>query len=41
MGLLSWGGNYAGGGVLPPVPTGLIPNYWDLLIVSAFSLIIY
>jgi hypothetical protein len=41
MGLLSWGGNYAGGGVLPPVPTGLIPNYRDLLIVSAFSLIIY
>jgi amino acid transporter len=41
MGLLSWGGNYSGGGVLPPVPIGLIPNYWDLLVVAAFSLIIF
>jgi amino acid transporter len=41
MGLLSWGGNYGGGAILPPVPTGLIPNYWDLLIVAAFSLIIF
>ncbi len=41
MGLISWGGNFAGGSASRPLPTGLIPFWWDMLVVAAFSLIIY
>jgi amino acid transporter len=43
MGLISWQGQFAGTppAVLPPVPTGNIPFWWDMLVVAAFSLIIY
>jgi amino acid transporter len=41
MGLISWGGNFAGGTQSKPLPTGLIPFWWDMLVVVAFSLIIY
>jgi hypothetical protein len=35
------GGNFAGGSASRPLPTGLIPFWWDMLVVAAFSLIIY
>jgi len=41
MGLISWGGNFTGGAQSRPIPTGAIPFWWDMLIVAAFSLIIY
>jgi amino acid transporter len=41
MGILSWQGQYSGGAVAPPVNTNHIPLYWDMLVVVAFSLIIY
>jgi len=41
MGIISWQGQYAGGAVAPPVNTGNIPFWWDMLVVAAFSLIIY
>ena len=41
MGIISWQGQYSGGAVLPPANTNHIPLYWDILVVTAFSLIIY
>ena len=41
MGLISWQGQYSGGAVAPPVNTGHIPFWWDMVVVAAFSLIIY
>ena len=41
MGLISWQGQYSGGAVAPPVNTGNIPFWWDMVVVAAFSLIIY
>jgi len=41
MGLISWQGQYSGGGVAPPVNTGHIGFWWDMLIVAGFSLAIY
>ena len=41
MGIISWQGQYSGGAVAAPVNTGNIPFWWDMLIVAAFSLIIY
>jgi amino acid transporter len=41
IGIISWQGQFSGGGVKPPVNTGNIPFWWDLLVVAGFSLIIY
>jgi amino acid transporter len=41
MGLISWGGQYAGGAVLPPVNTNFLPLWVDLLVIAVFSLVIY
>ncbi|HUY48931.1 MAG TPA: APC family permease [Streptosporangiaceae bacterium] len=41
MGIISWQGQYSGGAVKAPVNTGHIPFWWDMLIVAAFSLMIY
>ena len=41
MGLISWQGQYSGGGVAAPVNTGRIGFWWDMLIVAGFSLAIY
>jgi amino acid transporter len=41
LGIISWQGQYSGGAVESPVNTGKIPFWWDILIVAAFSLIIY
>jgi len=44
MGIISWQGQYSGTGEthpLPPTNTFHIPFWWDILIVAAFSLIIY
>jgi amino acid transporter len=41
MGLISWQGQYSGGGVAAPVNTGHIGFWWDMLVVAAFSLAIY
>jgi amino acid transporter len=41
VGIISWQGQFSGGGVKPPVNTGNIPFWWDLLVVAGFSLIIY
>jgi amino acid transporter len=41
MGVISWQGQFAGGGVKPPLPTGHIGFWWDLGVVVVFSLAIY
>jgi hypothetical protein len=41
MGIISWQGQYSGGGVAPPINTGRIGFWWDMLVVAAFSLVIY
>jgi amino acid transporter len=41
MGIISWLGQYGGGGKLPPVNTNTIGLWWDLLVIAAFSLVIY
>jgi amino acid transporter len=41
MGIISWLGQYGGGAEAPPVNTNTIPFWWDMVIVAAFSLIIY
>jgi len=41
MGIISWQGDFSGGAVAPPVNTGNIPFWWDLLVVAGFSLIIF
>jgi hypothetical protein len=41
MGILSWQGQFSGGAVAPPVNTNHIPFWWDMVIVAAFSLVIY
>ncbi len=41
LGIISWQGQYAGGAVAPPLNTGHIPFWWDMLVVAAFSLVIY
>ena len=41
LGIISWQGQYDGGAVAPPVNTGNIPFWWDMLIVAVFGLIIY
>jgi amino acid transporter len=39
MGVISWMGQYGSGA--PPINTGRIPFWWDMAVVSIFSLIIY
>ena len=41
MGIISWLGQYSGGAVASPVNTNTIPFWWDMVVVAAFSLIIY
>jgi amino acid transporter len=41
MGIISWQGQYSGGATAPPLNTNHIPFWWDMLVVAAFSLIIY
>jgi amino acid transporter len=41
MGIISWLGQYDGGAILSPVNTKTIPFWWDIVVVAAFSLIIY
>ena len=41
LGIISWQGQYSGGGVAAPLNTGHIPFWWDMLVVAAFSLVIY
>jgi len=41
MGLISWQGQYSGGAIQAPVNTNNIPFWWDMVIVAAFSLVIY
>jgi len=41
MGLISWQGQYGGGAKLAPVNTNFIGLWYDLLIIAAFSLVIY
>ena len=41
LGIISWLGQYSGGAVKAPVNTNTIPFWWDMVVVAAFSLIIY
>jgi amino acid transporter len=41
MGIISWLGQYGGGGTLPPTNTNTIGLWWDLLVIALFSLVIY
>jgi amino acid transporter len=41
LGIISWQGQYSGGGTAAPVNNGHIPFWWDMLVVAAFSLVIY
>ncbi len=41
LGIISWQGQYSGGGVAAPVNTNNIPFWWDIVVVAGFSLIIY
>ena len=41
MGIISWLGQFSGGAVAAPVNTNRIPFWWDMVVVAAFSLIIY
>lgn len=41
LGIISWQGQYAGGAVLAPINTNNIPFWWDIVVVAAFSLVIY
>ena len=41
LGIISWQGVYDGGAVAPPVNTGNLPFWWDMLVIAVFSLVIY
>jgi amino acid transporter len=41
LGIISWQGQYSGGAVAAPVNTNHIPFWWDMVIVAAFSLVIF
>jgi amino acid transporter len=41
MGIISWQGQFSGGAVAAPLNTGKIPLWWDIVVVAAFSLVIY
>ena len=41
LGIISWQGQYSGGAVKAPLNTNHIPFWWDMVVVAAFSLVIY
>jgi amino acid transporter len=41
LGIISWQGQYSGGGSLAPINTNNIPFWWDIVVVAGFSLAIY
>jgi amino acid transporter len=41
MGVISWQGQYSGGAIKAPLNTNHIPFWWDMVVVAAFSLVIY
>jgi amino acid transporter len=41
LGIISWQGQDSGGAVAAPVNTNNIPFWWDMLVVAAFSVIIW
>jgi amino acid transporter len=41
MGLISWNGQFSGGAVRAPLPTGRIALWWDIILVAGFALAIY
>ena len=41
LGIISWQGQYAGGGKLAPLNTSNIPFWWDIVVVAGWSLLIY
>jgi hypothetical protein len=41
MGIISWQGQFSGGAVLAPLPTGRIPFWVDIPVVAAFAVLIY
>jgi amino acid transporter len=41
LGIISWLGQFDGGAVLAPVNTKTIPFWWDIVVVTAFSLAIF
>jgi amino acid transporter len=41
MGIISWLGQYSGGGVKAPVNTNTIPFWWDMVVIAGFSLVVY
>jgi len=42
LGIISWQGQYPGShATLPPLPTGRIPFWWDMVVVAVFSVVIY
>ena len=41
LGIISWQGQFSGGAVKPPLNTDHIPFWIDMLVVAAFSLVIY
>jgi len=41
MGIISWLGQYSGGAVAAPVNTNTIPFWWDMVVVAAWSLVIF
>jgi amino acid transporter len=41
MGIISWQGQYSGGGALAPINTNRIGLWWDMAIIAVFSLVIF
>jgi hypothetical protein len=41
MGIISWQGQFDGGAKLPPLNTGRIPLWWDIVVVAVFAVAIY
>jgi amino acid transporter len=41
MGIISWQGQYSGGAIKAPLNTNHIPFWWDMVLVAAFSLVIW
>jgi len=41
MGLISWNGQFTGGATVAPLPTGRIHLWVDIIVVAAFSLVIF
>jgi amino acid transporter len=41
MGLISWNGQFSGGAILAPLPTGRIHFWWDIGVVALFAVVIF